>query len=112
MRRASCAARRRVLTKATGLAARWVGWLAARSAPASAARWAPSRACSEFRIVAIGAAIVAAAITTATTISTALGNLIDRHCCANGSRERAPDDGLHEAIHGHETRLDCFVRFA
>ena len=50
----------------------WVGWLAARSAPASAARWAPSRACSEFRIAAIGAAIVATAITTATTISTAI----------------------------------------
>jgi hypothetical protein len=28
---------------------------------------------------------------------------------ANGSRERAPDDRLREAIHNHEKRLDCFV---
>src|ERR1700726_2062696 len=28
---------------------------------------------------------------------------------ANGSRERAPDDKLREAIHSHTQRMDCFV---
>jgi len=28
---------------------------------------------------------------------------------ANGSRERAPDDKLREAIHSHKERVDCFV---
>ena len=28
---------------------------------------------------------------------------------ANGSRERAPDDRLREAIQSRETGLDCFV---
>jgi hypothetical protein len=32
---------------------------------------------------------------------------------ANGSRERAPDDRLREAIHsGDRAPADCFVRFA
>ena len=28
---------------------------------------------------------------------------------ANGSRERAPDDRLREAIHGRKDKVDCFV---
>src|ERR1700730_6134185 len=71
MPRASCAARSRVRTKEAGSPAPLAGWLAARSAPASAAPWAPSRACSGFR----KAAIAAVAITTATVISAAIGDL-------------------------------------
>jgi len=55
--------------KATGSPVRWAVWSAARSEPASVARWAPSRACSGLTI----AAIAAAAITIAAVDSTAIG---------------------------------------
>jgi len=36
-----------------------------------------------------------------------------RHCCANGSRECAPDDRLREAIQNlQRSELDCFVAYA
>src|SRR5438270_2653288 len=39
-----------------------------------------------------------------------LHSVVDRSSLrANGSRERAPDDRLREAIQSRETRLDCFV---
>ena len=56
--------------KATGLPARWAVWLAARSAPVSAARWVRSRACSGFRIAATA---IAAATMTAIATSAAIG---------------------------------------
>src|SRR6266446_5636396 len=70
MPRVLCAGRRRVPTKAAGSPAPWAVWLAARLAPASVARWAPSTACSEFPI----AAITAAAITTATVVSAVIAD--------------------------------------
>src|ERR1700716_37943 len=120
MRRASCAARNRARRKATGLAALSAVWLAARSGPASVAQWEPSRACSGFRIVAGGVAIVAAAIMTATTIFTAIDNFM-RHCgmvrstrpqmcdCTSGNSEiprsrfqRAPECSILQPIAGLE----------
>src|ERR1700730_9668015 len=67
---ASCAARGKVPTRATGSPGRSVVWSAVRSEPVSAARWGPSRACLASRT----AAIAAAAITTATIASTAIDN--------------------------------------
>jgi len=70
-RKASCAARRKAPTKATVPPVRWAVWSAERSAPVSAVPWAPSMACWEFRIAAIG--IIAAATTIATATSAAIG---------------------------------------
>src|SRR5260370_37798209 len=90
MPRVSCAGRRRVRTREAGSPAPWAVWLAARSAPASAARLARSTACSEFPI----AAIAAAAITTATVVSAVIGK-ITQPSFRDGPKDQTSDVQLH-----------------
>src|SRR5665213_1184423 len=106
MPRASFAARKRARMKAAVPPVQSAEWLAARSAPVSAVRWAPWTACSAFPIAAI--AVTAAGSTTATIISTAIGNPCHSGALHGFARSAARATNYDVQLHIGESG-DCFA---